>query len=350
MKITSSKSSKKKPGRKTRLLPRSSAQDTSLEAVPLPAIVVRLARLPNAADRAAVNAPPILYPHRPAKDHAGRDELTPLADQMLNALAVYTHVMLRLLQANGMELLHAEPVLQAAAGRSLKYLLKRSAAALPEFSCFDNNDSLVAWSIDPTDTFRLTIAPKARSPDTPINRGLEAVRLISTGLARTERVTAAIHATQLASNEKIGVALKKAFAIGDTLKAMDIFRLAMVSDTNPAPLWREFAHFADLFELARFIGKIDRGALAVVPMDRLATMLDALNNKVDWRSGDAPLMRQSIRAAIDRHFDVRRFEAMLEQAIVTKGIVAVDRKTRRLRYRTDAGPLTRILGRAFPTK
>lgn len=350
-KITSSKSSKKKKsGRKTRLLPRPSTQEASIETVPLPAVVARLVRVPDAADGAALNAPPILYPHRPAKTNPGRDELTSLADQILSALAIYTHVTLRLLQANGMELLHAEPILQGAAGRSHKHLLKLSAKKLEEFTCFDNNNGIVSWAASPADIFHLTISPKAPLPDTPLNRGLEAVRLISTGLARTERVTMAIHATQLASNEEIGAALKEAFAIGAALNAMDLFHLAMISDANPAPLWREFAHFADLFELARFIGKIDRSAQALLPTDRLTTMLDVLDHETDMPPDDATLMHQSIRTAIDRHFGVQRFQTVLEQAIATKGIVAVDRKTRRLRHRTDAGLIARIFGRASLTK
>ena len=314
--------------------------------IPLPAIVVHIRRVRSEADgQTAPLDPPILYPYRPAKAGAGRDLQTSMERALSRALAVYGHVTLRLLQAQGKTLLHAEPSVQQAAGQSSKSLLKTSATALSELTGFDNNDGVVAWATQPDSSFVLPGTGAAIGIEGLCDRALEVLNLISAGLGRTKRVVWAMHTTQLLSDREVSAAFAETFRAGVALDSLDCFRLAMAADINPSPLWRAHSQYAQVFELARFVGRVDRGGLALLPLEHVDSMDRALNGSSAEISSDLDAMQRLVREAIAFHFGGGRFRRLLLQARSTGGLIVVDRRTRRLRCRTDAGLMARIFGR-----
>lgn len=328
-----------------------SSRETEALGIPLPAIVVHVRRVQSEADgQAAPFDPPILYPYRPAKAGAGRDLQTSMERALSRALAVYGHIALRLLQAQGKTLLHAEPSVQKAAGQSSKSLLKISATALSELTGFDNNEGVVAWATRPDSSFVLPRTGTTVANEGSCDRALEVLNLISAGLGRTKRVVRAMHETQLSTDREVSAAFAEAFRAGVALDSLECFRLAMAADINPAPLWRAHSQYAQVFELARFVGRVDRGGLALLPLNHVASIERALVDTSAEIGSDLCIMQQLVREAIAFHFGVDRFRPLLLQARSTGGLIVVDRRTRRLRCRTDAGLMARIFGRQVSWK
>lgn len=311
--------------------------------VPLPAIVIRTIRVPQGVDGTTADAPPMLYPHRPAKNWMGPDAAADITKAIANLLAVYSIVRFRLLQANGATTLDATMTVEQAAAQSFTLLRKSARKGLSRLTAFDNDKELVAWSRQPTQLFRIPVdAPRG---ETLQDASLDIVSLLQKALARTRRVLAAVHETQLSPDQSVGEALARAFAPDAHLTATDCYRVALFADINPAPIWRAHAHYDQFYELARFIGRIDRGAKAMMAAHQQEMIRNAL--AADNVAGDEALagMRESLRSAIEHHFGMARFEEVLASTRRNQGILVVDRRTRRLRYRTDGGWWTRIFGR-----
>jgi hypothetical protein len=140
------------------------------------------------------------------------------------------------------------------------------------------------------------------------------------------------------------MALAEAFGAGAQLSAFDCYRVALCGDINPAPLWRTHAHYDAAFELARFVGRIDRGAKTLLTWHHVAAMERALTEAPNGENAELTKMHDNIRSSIDAHFGIACFRELLQQSRETGGVVAVDRQTRRLRCRTDISMKTQATG------
>lgn len=314
--------------------------------VPLPAIVIRMVRVAQAADEAGIDAPPMLYPHRPLKNWVGRDQLSGINQALLDLLAVYSVVALRLLQAADRSLIDATIVIEGAAAQSLKRLRKVTQKRLSSLTGFDDDLEVIAWASNPTSLFRIPIFATGTRPATLQEASIEVVNLLQSTFARTRSASNAIRATQLSPDIEVGAALTKAFAGGARFSALDCYRVALFADINPAPLWRAHAHYASVFELGRFVGRVDRGAKALLPSHHQEAMDQALAGLPIGEDAELATMQENIRSGIEVHFGVARFQKLLEEARKTGGVIAVDRQSRRLRCRTDIGLSARVLGRS----
>jgi hypothetical protein len=308
-----------------------------------------MVRVPHAADQATADAPPMLYPHRPSKNWVGRDQLGGIKQAILYLLAVYSVVALRLLQAADKSMIDATIVIEGAAGQSLKRLRKLAKKQLSILTGFDNDHQLIAWASNPTSLFRIPIFINGGKPATLQEASIEVVELLQNTFARTRSVSNAIQTTQLSPSNEVGAALTKAFEAGARFSALDCYRVALFADINPAPLWRSHAHYDRLFELGRFIGRIDRGAKALLPSYHQEAMARALAGVPIGEDAELATMRDNIRSGIEVHFGVTRFHKALEEARRTGGVIAVDRQSRRLRCRTDVGLSARVRGRSRGT-
>ena len=314
--------------------------------VPLPAIVIRMVRVAQEADQTGIDAPPMLYPHRPSKNWMGRDQLSRISQALVDLLAVYSVVALRLLQAADRSLIDATIVIEGAAAQSLKRLRKVAQKRLSSLTGFDDDLELIAWASNPTSLFRIPVFVNGTRPATLQEASIDVVELLQTTFARARSVSNAIHATQLSPDIEVGAALTKAFAAGARFSSWDCYRVALFADINPAPLWRAHAHCASVFELGRFVGRVDRGAKALLPSYHQEAMDQALAGLPIGKEAELATMHDNIRSAIEVHFGVARFQKLLEEARRTGGVIAVDRQSRRLRCRTDMGLSARVRGRS----
>jgi len=318
--------------------------------IPLPAIVIRLVPIRQKLDEATIDAPLMLYPHRPLKMWMGKDPLAKILQSMMNLLGVYALAAVRILEADPIT---SDPKgsVEKICARSLKYLLEIGRSRLAIDTGLDDNEHLMAWAANPTSIFRVPTSTIMVSEIANLKRQipfreavLDPVRLLSTAIARTERILGAFQSTQLAPDEKVEAAVVEAFRANSQFGAWDCYQVAMFADISPGPLWRAQADYTPIFELGRFVGRIDRGAMALLTSYHFQSMEQVL---VRGRVKDVEFskMNDNVVSAIDMHFGVERFRKMIQRAATTGGVIAVERQTRRLRCRRDVGPMTRLRGR-----
>lgn len=333
-----------KPKRQAKVRPKFPTEADAC-GVPLPHSVVRLVRLSPNVDGTTSDAPPMLYGQRPAKSWMeGRDTTASFIKATQKLMAVYSIVAYRLLQANGKSRQDAIIAIEKVAAQSFSRIEKTGRRELSALTGFDSDDELVAWATHQSSLFRIPVLVDGKRT-TALQTLTDVVGLLQVTSARATRILKAVHATQLAADEKVGLAVAEAFQHDPQFEALDCYRVALFADINPAPIWRAHAHYAHVFELARFIGHIDRGAKALlVPGPHSQTLEQALADT--YSSADTALaaMYENIRSSIDVHFGIARFREMLRHAQESEGVLVVDRRSRRLRCRADVDRKMRILG------
>lgn len=317
------------------------------EGGPLPAVVIRTPRTARTGS-ANTMAPPILYPHRSTKHDTGPDVRSGVLRIVNRQLAIYAIVAHRLLQAKGTNRANATMVVEKAAGRSLTPLEKNARGVLAAQTAFDDNNALTHWAGNPTHQFRIPLFPWGKKKPTLEDASVKAVELLQITLAKSERVLKAVQGTQLSGDGAAAEARRAAFSWGPNLRLSDCWRVAMFGDINPAPLWPVHSQHAQVFELGRFIGRVDRGGKAILIANHVE-MLEWMLADLCIADMDIAKMRDDIRTAVEAHFDVGEIRKIMQQARESGGVIAVDRKTRRLRCRTDVGLKTRVLGQMHRT-
>lgn len=337
--MTSERATKAKKVQKIR--PRF-ANDADTCGVPLPAIVIRTIRVPAAADGTTADAPLLLYPHRPAKNWVGRDATAGVLKPINNLLAVYSIVALQLLQAKGGGRPDAVITVESAAALSITSLEKAAREQLQELTAFDNNDDVVAWANHPTNLFRIPVYSGAKTLQ---QASLAIVSLLQRARSKASGIQGAVHETQLSPADAAGTALVKAFGAGARLSALECHRVAEFADINPAPIWREHAQYAHIYELGRFVGRVDRGAKAVLTWHHHDSMQQALDGVGADEDSTLARMYEDIRSSIELHFGAARFRKMIAKARRERGTVVADRRSRRLRCRRDTALKARVFGR-----
>ena len=113
-----------------------------------------------------------------------------------------------------------------------------------------------------------------------------------------------------------------------------LWEIAIYADINPAVLWpQHIKKFAHLFELARFIGRVDRGVEARLALRHL-DLLFAIVDGSDIRQGDDSDDTDYIAAATQEkfllHFRREDLLVALEEAMKQGGALIVGRDTRAL--------------------
>lgn len=332
------------PKRQAKVRPKF-ATEADVCGVPLPHSVVRLARLPPNVDGTTTDAPPMLYAQRPAKSWVnGRDTTAGIIKAVKKLMAVYSIVASRLLQASGKSRQDAIIVIEKVAAQSFSQLEKTGRRELSTLTGFDSDDELVAWATHQSSLFRIPALGDGKRAS-PLQASIDVISLLQVTSARTTRILKAIHATQLAADEKVGSAVAEALKHSPQFEALDCYRVALFADISPTPIWRTHARYAHVFEIARFIGHIDRGAKAsLVPGPHSQTLEQALAGTYSGEDAALAAMYKNIRLSVEVHFGIARFRDMLRHTQENEGVLVVDRRSRRLRCRTDVDRRMRVLG------
>lgn len=333
-----------KPKRQAKVRPKF-ATEADACGIPLPHSVVRLVRLPPSVDNTTSDAPLMLYAQRPAKSWVdGRDTTAGIIKAVRKLMAVYSVVAFRLLQADGKRRQDAIIATEKVAAHSFSQIEKTARKELSALTGFDSDDELIAWASHQSSLFRVPV-PADGKRTTMLQTLIDVIGLLQVTSARATRILKAVHAFQLAADEKVALAVAEAFEHGPQFEALDCYCIALFADINPAAIWRAHAHHAHVFEIARFIGHIDRGAKAsLVPGPYAQTLEQALAGPYGGEDAALAAMYENIQSSIETHFGIARFREILRDAQESEGALVVDRRNRRLRCRTDADRRMRLLG------
>lgn len=276
---------------------------------------------------------PILAPDRIPKDSDGRFPPRRLVEKLRVALGVHALCAYHSLNALYGNSEKARDDVVDAAGMSFWHLRRNGVGHITEFTPFDHEDELIAWA-------------KAKHGDLPVgaqianNRvraeaELSAVSLLGKAYVRAQRI--------IAGWEEAEKILSKAGDAGAEAEAHDVIEeayssaaydltigklteIAIYADINPIILWpQHISLFAELFELARFVGRINAGVGAV-----LSTNLYKLTRLVmdGYETGDTrDLVSEVARHHLARAFPGNRLIAAIDAAERNALVVSVARGT-----------------------
>lgn len=220
---------------------------------------------------------PILAPDRMPKDSDGRFPPRRLVEKLRVALGVHALCAYHSLSALYGNSEKARDDVVDAAGMSFWHLRRNGADHIGEHTLFNDEDELIAWA-------------KAKHEDLPVgaqianNRlraeaELSAVSLLGKTYVRAQRIITAWEEAQTILSEASNAAtraeaeakahdvIEKAYgSTGYDLTIGKLTEIAIYADINPVILWpQHISFFAELFELARFVGRINAGVGAELP-------------------------------------------------------------------------------------
>lgn len=280
---------------------------------------------------------PILAPDRIPKDSDGRFPPRRLVEKLRVALGMHALCAYHSLNALYGNSEKARDDVVDAAGMSFWHLRRNGVGHISEFTPFDDEDELIAWA-------------KAKHGDLPVgapianNRvraeaELSAVSLLGKAYVRAQRI--------IAGWEEAEKILSKAGDDGDGAKAEaeahdvieeayssaaydltigKLTEIAIYADINPVILWpQHISLFAELFELARFVGRINASVGA-----ELSTNLYKLTRLVmdGYETGDTrDLVSEVARHHLARAFPGNRLIAAIDAAERNGLVVSVARGT-----------------------
>jgi hypothetical protein len=120
------------------------------------------------------------------------------------------------------------------------------------------------------------------------------------------------------------------------LNAEELYHVAVYADINPATLWPQYiSRFTQLFEIARFIGRIDRGMAARLKPDHLKLLDDILNDMFGPFNDARDALILETRAKLAIHFDEDALRRAVRRSRTTSGDLVVPGKDEQERRRGD---------------
>ena len=336
---------------------RPAAQRTGSSGAPAPGLTMRIspgALYPSSGDQGPLG--PLLVPDITLKSTAGRYQPRKIVSRLRQSLAVHTlvafHCLLPLLGTRQA----AEDKLATVAASGIERLLREGRRHLSRETAFGSEPALQRFSEIKQKTL------KAADIDIPWRKGelveaeLSAVRLVSIALVRAQAILAAFDDAQRAAktletkngesettiDDASWAAIKNAFErYHPDLGIHALWEIAVYADINPMVLWpQHILGFADLFEIARFIGRIDRGieaGLAPVHLDRLSAIVQEADGDLDEIEARIGLFTRDQ----DKHELARRLQALGFEAfpvMTAFDLVALVEGAEGRQRRVDAGP------------
>lgn len=280
---------------------------------------------------------PILAPDRLPKESDGRSPPRRLVEKLRVALGVHALCVYHSLNALYGNSEKARDDVVDAAGMSFWHLRRNGAGHIGELTLFNDEDELITWA-------------KAKHEDLPVgaqianNRlraeaELSAVTLLGKTYVRAQRILTAWEEAQTilskagdeaaraqAVEQAHGVIEKAYNSTGHDLAIGKLTEIAIYADINPVILWpQHISFFTELFELARFVGRINAGVGAELP-----TNLYQLTRLVmdGYKTGDTrDLVSEVARHHLAKAFPGNRLIAAIDAAERSALVVSVARGT-----------------------
>jgi hypothetical protein len=158
-----------------------------------------------------------------------------------------------------------------------------------------------------------------------IDAELGSIDRLSKTYSRAKTVLRAFERTKTESQALAQVNIDVAYrGVGSACSAGDLIEIAMVGDINPIALWPAHAEVsAETYEVFRFIGRLQRGADAVLARGHFEIVKQAIAHP----PGEQSFAEQIIRGTLLESFNREQLAEALELASSSEALV-IRRRTR----------------------
>ena len=270
---------------------------------------------------------PLLVPDRELKDTQGRYSYRELMVRLNKSLALNVLVAFHGLQAAYGTRVAAENDLVQLGLPSLKNLLRDGRALLRTATLFDSEEALQRWSVRKVETYRRLNGALPRSNSSPfVLAELSAVKIVNVARLRAQSLLSAFENVQRrhVKNSQQGSKKTDRSAEGDVMDIDqtshceiqtafnrhpasphpgELWELAFYADVNPVVLWpQHIRRYAQLLEIARFLGRVDRGVEARLDSSHLPIVAAILGETYGPFDDDRDLLARLKRIKLNKHF------------------------------------------------
>ncbi|MDI4232489.1 hypothetical protein OZ411_06635 [Bradyrhizobium sp. Arg237L] len=171
-------------------------------------------------------------------------------------------------------------------------------------------------------------------PDRPSRIEAEVGRIdrLSTAYSRAKAISRVFERTHNESQRLARLNIDVAFrGVGSAFSARDLIEIAMVADINPIALWPNHTEVsAEAFEVFRFIGRLQRGADAVLARDHF----DIVKQAIARAPGERTFAEKVICGTLLDSYNREQLAAALDLASSSAALV-IRRRTREFALNTE---------------
>ena len=297
---------------------------------------------------------PLLVPDRTLKPAAGRYPSRAIVAKLRRSLAVHSLMALHGLQPLLGTRQAARNRIATVAPSGIDHLMREGRQYLSQETAFESEEELRRLFGRKRELLKDAGIDIPWRREELVEAELAAVRLVSIASVRAQTILSAFEAAQrtarpgrTANGDEEAVIDETAWqAIRETfgryrpdLGIGSLWEIAAYADINPCTLWPQHtARFATLFELARFIGRIDRGievSLACVHLDLLEAVLTEMPDPFDE---DQAQLAMVSRVKLRQHFRQEALLTVAGEARREGASLRIARGTRALSLAEPPGP------------
>lgn len=317
---------------------------------------------------------PVLIPDRERKYFEGRYPTREIVEKLRNALAVYafeTHYsLLAIFRDTGDGFRsperEAKDRVEKCTGTTWSWLRRVALEHLSELTLFRDTADVKRWAKRKIEAMKAGgQITRNRTNDNAIKAELAALEILSFAYHRAIRIVTECEEVERlrleAKRKGIDVAVDEAIQAdiharvqnafnspGWDRPVSDLIQIAIFGDINPATLWPQRADlFATLFEVARFVGRVNAGRAATLHVDchGLVRKLFRGNLVYDFKIGQ--VAAGDIRHHLTDWFTREQLVTMIARADASKQSVGVTAVERQLVLLERAGPPPTLPERAL---
>lgn len=285
---------------------------------------------------------PLLAPDRMRKDGDGRSPPRELVAKLRTALGVHALCAYHGLNALYDDSERSRGDVADAAGMSFWHLRRTGIAHISELTLFNNEDELIVWA--GTKYKDIPVGAQIANNRERAKAELSAVSLLGRTYVRAQRILSAFEEAETilrssdsgddeaktAADTQAHDIIEKGYASAwHDATIGSLIEIAIYADINPVMLWpKHISFFAELFELARFVGRINAGIGA-----KLETNLFEIARQVmdGYETGDSrDLVSNVVRHHLVNAFPGKQLIAAIDEAERNGLVLSVARGTRRI--------------------
>lgn len=158
------------------------------------------------------------------------------------------------------------------------------------------------------------------------------IKRLSMAYSRAKTILRAFERARTESQTLARVDIDVAYGgAGSAFSARDLIEIAMAGDINPIALWPTHAEVsAEAYEVFRFIGRLQRGADALLARDHF----DIVKQAMAHAPGERTLAEKVICGTLLDAYNREQLAAMLDLAISSKALV-IRRRTREFAFKAE---------------
>lgn len=307
----------------------------------LPAMTILPQTVPAEAGSSLSRAEVLLVPIQGSKETSGPYPRRKIVEVLRNGLGVQTILADYKLRALARDRDEASDYLEDALPDTVAHHREAGITHLAAWTEFDNVGQVRTWAN------AKFLAPPKNNKDLRAREAaveLSAVRLLVQALEHVEHVALAYYQAERAAPEEAASIIGSAYKESPyaNLTADDLFAIAVFGDLNPVPFWGLSEEHLISFEIARFIGRIQAGAQAVLLPHLQPGVLRALSssepvggsNEQDQPNDPFSLaLETNIRAAFKTSNEMpaaSEFKKKLSNAVGINQNLVIDRRTRKM--------------------